>query len=170
MIASLDFGSGLAGLWLSGPDGIIAICLAVLYRNSYGLAITLRLRFIVSGFPFRFRSMPMFSRLSACLLSSLALAACGSASGPELRASKPVIYVSTQRTPADVASCLEERLPSVSASRVGGASELTVGSNAWLVTLTPSGYGSIVKVQKSDGDYGRLPEPEMRFDIARCTT
>jgi hypothetical protein len=53
---------------------------------------------------------------------------------------------------------------------VGGVSELLVGSNTWLVTLTPSGYGSTVKVQKSTGDDGRLPEPEMRFDIARCTT
>ena len=118
--------------------------------------------------------MLIFSRRTAGLLSvsiSLcALAACGSASGPELRSSAPVIYVSSARTASEVASCLEDRLPSVSASRVGGVSELVVGSNTWLVTLTPSGYGSTVKVQKSAGDDGRLPEPEMRFDIARCTT
>lgn len=118
--------------------------------------------------------MPIFSRRAAGFLGSsvflAALAACGSASGPELRSSAPVIYVSSARTPSDVASCLEERLPSVSASRVGGVSELLVGSNTWLVTLTPSGYGSTVKVQKSAGDDSRLPEPEMRFDIARCTT
>ncbi|WP_235527417.1 hypothetical protein [Burkholderia sp. Leaf177] len=53
---------------------------------------------------------------------------------------------------------------------MGNTSELVVGPNAWLVTLTPSQYGSTVKVQKSAGDYGRLPEPEMRFNIARCTT
>jgi hypothetical protein len=25
-------------------------------------------------------------------------------------------------------------------------------------------------VQKSEGEYSGLPEPELRFDIARCTT
>jgi hypothetical protein len=118
--------------------------------------------------------MSIFSRRTAGLVCAsvflAALAACGSASGPELRASAPVIYVSSHRTPADVASCLEDKLPSVSASRVGGVSELLVGSNSWLVTLAPSGHGSTVKVQKSAGDNDRLPEPEMRFDIARCTT
>jgi hypothetical protein len=98
------------------------------------------------------------------------LAACSSASGPELRASKPVIHVSSARTASDISSCLERMLPSVQTTRNSGSTELLVGPNAWLVTLTPSGYGSIVKVQKSEGDYGGLPEPELRFDIARCTT
>jgi hypothetical protein len=106
----------------------------------------------------------------ASLSATFALAACGSANGPELRSSTPVIYVSTHRSPADVFSCLEDKLPSVSTSRAHGVSELLVGPDAWLVTLKPSGYGSTVKVQKSADDYGRLPEPEMRFDIARCTT
>jgi hypothetical protein len=120
--------------------------------------------------------MPIFSfsrHVAGLLCASVflsTLAACGSASGPELRASAPVIYVSSRRPPAEVASCLEDKLPSVSATRVGGGSELLVGSNVWLVTLAPSGYGSTVKVQKSDGDSDRLPEPEMRFYIARCTT
>jgi len=102
--------------------------------------------------------------------SVLALAACSSASVPELRASSPVIYVSSHRQPSDVLNCLEDKLPSVSTSKLGSASELLVGPNAWLVTLTPSQNGSTVKVQKSSEDYGGLPEPEMRFDIARCTT
>lgn len=99
----------------------------------------------------------------------LVLAACSSASDPELRASKPLIHVSSARAAADISSCLEGRLPSVATTRVSGVTELRVGRNAWLVTLTPSGYGAIVKVQKSDGG-GSLPEEEMRFDIARCTT
>ena len=117
--------------------------------------------------------MLICSRVIVCVASVsavLALAACGSANGPALRASTPLIYVSTNRAPADVFSCLEDKLPSVSTSMAGGVSELLVGRDAWLVTLTPSGYGSTVKVQKSADDYGRLPEPEMRFDIARCTT
>jgi hypothetical protein len=99
----------------------------------------------------------------AITAATIALAACSSTSEPELRASKPVIHVSSARTASDISSCLERMLPSVQTTR-------NAGSNAWLVTLTPSGYGSIVKVQKSDGEYGGLPEPELRFDIARCTT
>jgi hypothetical protein len=117
--------------------------------------------------------MPICLRAIGCLAAlsaAFALAACGSANGPELRSSIPLIYISTTRSPADVFSCLEDKLPSVSTSKTGGVSELLVGRDAWLVTLTPSGYGSTVKVQKSADDYGRLPEPEMRFDIARCTT
>ncbi|WP_244814047.1 hypothetical protein [Caballeronia sp. Lep1P3] len=97
------------------------------------------------------------------------LAACGSTSEPELRASKPVIYVSSARAASDISECLQRRLPSARLTRNQGTTELLVGSNAWLVTLTPSGYGSIVKVQQSASDDGGVPEPELRFDVARCT-
>jgi hypothetical protein len=106
----------------------------------------------------------------AVLAATMSLAACSSTSGPELRASKPLIHVSSARTASDISGCLEHMLPSVQTTRANGSTELVVGPNAWLVTLTPSGYGSIVKVQKSDGEYSGLPEPELRFDIARCTT
>lgn len=107
--------------------------------------------------------------LRAASLAALSvMAACGSTAGPELRASSPLIYVASTRSSADVASCLEDRLPSPSTSTVGNVSELRVGSDAWLVTLTPTARGSTVKVQKSDRD-GGLSEPEMRFDIARCS-
>lgn len=110
-------------------------------------------------------------RLAVCAVTAaIALAACSSTSGPALRASQPVIYVSSARTASDISSCLERMLPSAQTTRNAGSTELLVGPNAWLVTLTPSGYGSVVKVQKSDGEYGGLPEPELRFDIARCTT
>ncbi|WP_250491965.1 hypothetical protein [Caballeronia sp. GAWG1-1] len=98
------------------------------------------------------------------------LAACSSTSGPELRASKPVIHVSSARRASDISGCLEGRLPSVQTVRNQGATELVVGPNAWLVTLTPSAYGTEVKVQRSVDDYSGLPEPELRFDVARCTT
>jgi hypothetical protein len=115
-------------------------------------------------------SFALSGSLLAAVFAAVALTACSSTSAPELRASSPLIYVSSRRAPSEVFSCLEDRLPSVSTSKSGNASELVVGPNAWLVTLTPSHYGSTVKVQKSDRDYGGLPEPEMRFDIARCTT
>ncbi|MDR5811136.1 hypothetical protein [Caballeronia sp. LZ019] len=79
-----------------------------------------------------------------------------------------MIYVSSARAASDISSCLQRRLPSAQVMRDQGSTELLVGSNAWLVTLTPSGYGSIVKVQQSASDDGGVPEPEMRFDVARC--
>jgi len=111
-------------------------------------------------------------RIVLCAVSLGALStlvACSASRDPELRASSPLIYIASQRSPSDVFRCLEDKLPSPSTSQLGGSSELRVGSDAWVVTLTPSQYGSTVKVQKSASDDGGLSEPEMRFDIARCT-
>jgi hypothetical protein len=111
--------------------------------------------------------------VSAVLYSAavVTLAGCGSTtSGPELRASKPVIHVSSARAASDISSCLQRMIPSARIVRDQGNTEVMVGSNAWLVTLTPSAYGSIVKVQQSSADDGGVPEPELRFDVARCTT
>ncbi|SPB16129.1 sugar ABC transporter ATPase [Caballeronia novacaledonica] len=111
-----------------------------------------------------------FVLLSVMLSGMATLAACSSTSEPELRASKPVIHVSSARVASDISSCLQRMIPSAQTRRDQGTTELLVGSNAWLVTLTPSAYGSIVKVQQSSSDDGGVPEPELRFDIARCTT
>ncbi|SAK59012.1 sugar ABC transporter ATPase [Caballeronia ptereochthonis] len=111
-----------------------------------------------------------FALVSAVLSGVAVLAACSSTSSPELRASRPVIHVSSARAASDISSCLQRMIPSAQATRDQGSTELMVGSNAWLVTLTPSSYGSIVKVQQSSSDDGGVPEPELRFDIARCTT
>ena len=109
--------------------------------------------------------------LSSVLSSGIVvLAACSSMSGPELRASKPVIHVSSVRPASDISNCLQRMIPSAQTRLDQGTTELLVGSNAWLVMLTPSAYGSIVKVQQSSSDDGGVPEPELRFDIARCTT
>ncbi|MGF6771723.1 hypothetical protein P3T18_004210 [Paraburkholderia sp. GAS199] len=102
-----------------------------------------------------------------------ALAACGSSSGPARDASLPLVYVSSQRTPAYIANCLQDRLSRVRASSVGGATELAVGSdsnNSYFVTLTPSNSGSVIKVMHPANAPDDPPEPEMRFDIARCAT
>lgn len=109
--------------------------------------------------------------VSTIVCAAAALAACGTiTSGPELRASKPVINVSSARAASDISACLQRMIPS---SHIvcdqGNTEEVVFGSNAWLVTLTPSAYGSIVKVQQSSHDDGGVPEPELRFDIARCT-
>jgi hypothetical protein len=112
------------------------------------------------------------------------LAACSGANGPgmagaglsgaEVRTSEPLIYVRSARQPDDITACLHERVFSVHEASVGNATEIAIGqrsSNAdWLITLTPSGNGSIVKVQKSVNASDDIPEPELRFDIARCTT
>jgi hypothetical protein len=109
----------------------------------------------------------------------MVLAACSSASGPgmsgpEVRASEPLIYVHSARQPDDITACLHEKVFSVRETSVGSATEITIGQRSstvdWLITLTPSGNGSIVKVQKSVNASDDIPEPELRFDIARCTT
>jgi hypothetical protein len=97
----------------------------------------------------------------------MVLAACSSASGPgmsgpEVRASEPLIYIRSARQPDDITACLHEKVFSVRETRVGSVD--------WLITLTPSGNGSIVMVQKSVDASDDIPEPELRFDIARCTT
>lgn len=116
-------------------------------------------------------SLHRFTLVCAILSGVAALAACSStSSSPELRASKPVIHVSSTRAASDISGCLQHMIPSAHATRAQGSTELMIGSNAWLVTLTPSHYGSVVKVQQSSSDDGGVPEPELRFDIARCTT
>jgi hypothetical protein len=105
---------------------------------------------------------------------ALAIAACSSPNVQEVRSSAPVVYVQSLRAPDDISSCLRNRLGGLRANLVGGTTELTIGNGsenyAWLITLTPTDAGSVVKVQKSAGDSDSVPEPEMRFDIARCTT
>lgn len=109
---------------------------------------------------------------AAAVIASLA--ACGSSSGPTAHdASQPMIYVSSPRAPAYIANCLESRLSRVRMSRVGGATEIAVGSdsnNSYFVTLTPLNAGSVVKVTHPANAPDDPPEPEMRFSIARCAT
>ncbi|MGF6571687.1 hypothetical protein SAMN05443245_5401 [Paraburkholderia fungorum] len=100
------------------------------------------------------------------------LTACGS-SGPTRDASIPLVYVSSQRAPADIANCLEGRLSRVRTSHAGIATQLAVGSdsnNSYFVTLTPTNTGSVIKVMHPANAPDDPPEPEMRFDIARCAT
>lgn len=111
--------------------------------------------------------------LAVILVTSVAaLAGCGS-SRPARDASLPLVYVSSQRAPAYIAECLESRLSRVRMSRVGGATEIAVGAdsnNSYFVTLTPSNAGSVIKVMHPANAPDDPPEPEMRFDIARCAT
>jgi hypothetical protein len=100
------------------------------------------------------------------------LSACGS-SGPTRDASVPIVYVSSQRVPADIAECLEGRLSRVRTSHAGIATQLAVGSDSnhsYFVTLTPTNNGSVIKVMHPANAPDDPPEPEMRFDIARCAT
>ncbi|EKS68434.1 hypothetical protein BURK_025430 [Burkholderia sp. SJ98] len=70
--------------------------------------------------------------LCAVLSGVATLAACSSTSDPELRASKPVIHVSSARPASDISSCLQRMIPSAQTRRDQGSTELLVGSNAWL--------------------------------------
>lgn len=115
---------------------------------------------------------PTMKKLCLLAPAALFLAACGS-SGPTRDASQPIVFVASLRTPSYVAECLESRLSRVSSSSVGGATELAVGSDsdtAYFVTLTPTSAGSVIKVMRPANAPDDPPEPEMRFDIARCAT
>ncbi|WP_309147442.1 sugar ABC transporter ATPase [Paraburkholderia caballeronis] len=123
-------------------------------------------------------SMPLMNSLTKSLLAAAPVAlvaACGSAPTPapdDTAAAAPMVYVSSLRSPSSIATCLEDRLPRVRASQAGGATELAVGSSSnasYLVTLTPSGNGSVVRVMHDPSASSDPPEEEMRFHIARCT-
>ncbi|MEX3637696.1 hypothetical protein [Paraburkholderia sp. BR14320] len=101
------------------------------------------------------------------------LAACGSSGGPARDASAPLVYVSSSRTPASIAACLEDRLPRVRTAHTGAATELAVGAdshNSYFVTLTPLNGSTVIKVMHPANAPDDPPEEEMRFDIARCAT
>jgi hypothetical protein len=100
------------------------------------------------------------------------LAACGSSRGPEAgTAGEQMVYVSSARATSDIARCLDSRLSRVHVAKGDGATQLTIGSSSnasYIVTLTPSGRGSVVKVVRGASE--DPPEEELRFAIARCTT
>lgn len=103
----------------------------------------------------------------------LLVAACGSNPPSGASASDghaPMVYVSSAHSPASIASCLEHRLPRARESRQGNATELNVGNGSYFVTLTPSSYGSVIRVIQNASHGGNPPESEMRFHIARCAT
>jgi hypothetical protein len=119
------------------------------------------------------RTMKTLLLLAPAIAVAACLAACGSSSGPSRDASQPMMYVSSQRAPAYIADCLEGRLPRVRVSHVGAATELAVGAdsnNSYFVTLTPLNAGSVIKVMHPANAPDDPPEPELRFDIARCAT
>jgi outer membrane lipopolysaccharide assembly protein LptE/RlpB len=107
------------------------------------------------------------------LLAPLAfLAACGSSRGPDAgTAGEQMVYVSSARAASDIARCLDSRLSRVHVAKGDGVTQLTIGSSSnasYVVTLTPSGRGSVVKVVRGASE--DPPEEELRFAIARCTT
>jgi hypothetical protein len=111
-------------------------------------------------------------RLIAALPLAL-IAACGSSPSSTASNGETMIYASSARSPSSIASCLEDRLSSVHESRNGNAMELAIGSRSdasYFVSLTPNGYGSVIRVTHGASSSDDPPEAEMRFDVARCTT
>jgi hypothetical protein len=101
------------------------------------------------------------------------MAACGSTPPPGAANGEPMIYASSTHSPEDIASCLENRLPRAEESMNGTTTELSVGSGSnasYFVTLTPSGNGSVIRVTHGAASSNDPPEPELRFDVARCAT
>ncbi|WJF89255.1 sugar ABC transporter ATPase [Paraburkholderia bonniea] len=120
---------------------------------------------------------PLPVPFATAIAAALLLSACGSP-GPAARAdsaAKPMMHISSARSPAAIVNCLTSRLARAQSANTGSTTEITVGANsnpAYWVTLTPagSGYGAVVKVLHPANAPEDPPEPEMRFNIARCTT
>jgi hypothetical protein len=106
--------------------------------------------------------------------AALALAACGS-SGPTRDASQPLVFVTSQRTHgSDITECLESRLVA-GAGLVGGRRNRTgrrLGFGHRVLRHVDAGqrWDSVIKVMRPANAPDDPPEPEMRFDIARCAT
>ncbi|EEA00778.1 conserved hypothetical protein [Burkholderia sp. H160] len=119
------------------------------------------------------RIMKKLLLLAPAVALTATLAACGSSEGPAHDASAPLVYVSSTRTPASIAACLEERLSRVRTSHTDATIELAVGAdsnNSYFVTLTPQNGNTVIKVVHPANAPADPPEEEMRFDIARCAT
>lgn len=111
-------------------------------------------------------------RLIAALPLAL-IAACGSSPSNTAANGETMIYASSARSPSSIANCLEDRLSGVHETRNGNATELSVGSRSdasYLVSLTPNGYGSVIRVTHGASSSDNPPEAEFRFAVARCTT
>ncbi|WP_147432300.1 sugar ABC transporter ATPase [Pararobbsia silviterrae] len=105
--------------------------------------------------------------LGGCSSSNVATSS--GASPASLGGTAPMIYVQSARQPDDITRCLQGHASSLRVANLGGAIQLGDGLE-WLITLTPSRGGSTVAVQRAMNASEQIPEPEMRFDIARCTT
>src|SRR5579871_2739817 len=110
------------------------------------------------------RTMKRLLLLAPAVAITACLAACGSSSGPARDASAPLVYVSSARTPASIASCLEDRLSRVRTSHVGNEIQLAIGSysnNSYFVTLTPVNGNTVIKVMRPANAPDDPPEEEM---------
>lgn len=108
----------------------------------------------------------------ACTLQILAGCSAAPPNAEQVRESEPVVFASSTRSPQAIARCMSSRVDGFVEETQGGTTVLTLGRGtdhyAWLITLMPTGTGAVIKAQKST-DNDLIPEPEMRFAIARCT-
>lgn len=108
----------------------------------------------------------------ACAFQALSGCAFAPPNAEQVRESEPVVFASSTRSPQAIARCMSSRVDGFVEETQGGTTILTLGRGtdhyAWLITLMPSGTGAVIKAQKSSDD-DLVPEPEMRFAIARCT-
>lgn len=84
-----------------------------------------------------------------------------------------MVYASSARSPSSIASCLRSHLSHTHESHSGNTTELAIGSSSnasYLVTLTPNGSGSVIRVTHGASSSNDPPEENLRFAVARCAT
>ena len=117
--------------------------------------------------PFAALAILMLIAVSACSLAPPPSTQAGATPAVAARATDSLIAFTSGRAPSAIANCLTDRVHGVHRTAAGSATQLSVGSDAWVITLTPAGGGTTVNVRKSADDEA-ISEPEMRFHIARC--
>jgi hypothetical protein len=116
-------------------------------------------------------------QVTPAIVMAVALAACGSSpsnTGIGADASESLMSFTSHRPASAIASCLASHVGGMHRSTDGATTQLAVGGSAhhyaWSITLTPAATGTLVSVRKASNDDGPVPEPNMRYYIARCTT
>lgn len=118
------------------------------------------------------KPLTAFALLSIALLTACGFApnASNSAQSGTAPFSNPTMAFTSRHAPAAIASCLTNKIGSMHRTAGGATTVLAIGDEpAWRITLTPVSQGTTVNVLKSASSDGPVPEPEMRFHIARCS-